>query len=76
MARYTDTQQISFGALRETRAIMVSTADLVVSAWDGLVYNEMETLVPGPYQYYTRGLRLQFVPALGGTYYIEEGEAK
>jgi hypothetical protein len=76
MARYTDTQEMAFNNLRETRAIIVTGGDLVVSSWDGLAYNEIETLVKGPYEYFTRGLRLRFVPAAGATYTIEEGGRK
>jgi hypothetical protein len=75
MSRYTNTQEIVFNNLRDSRAIVV-VGSVVVSAWDELAYVEVETLTAGSYEYFTKGLKLKFTPAALASYWIDEGLLK
>lgn len=72
MARYTDTQEIAFNALRDSRNI-TNTGTLTVSVWTGVEWDVADTLSPGSREYFTKGLRLKFEVSTAGYYYIEEG---
>lgn len=72
MARYTDTQTITFNTNRDSRAVVVS-GSLVIAAWDGVAYVDTDVLTTGSYEYFTKGLRLRFTPGAGDSYSIEEG---
>lgn len=73
--RFTDTQEISFQALRESRNIS-NTGTLTVSVWTGNEYIEADVLTIGSREYFTQGLRLKFEISPGDYYYIERGEQK
>ena len=73
--RFTDTQEISFLALRESRNIS-NTGTLTVSVWTGNEYILTDTLSEGSREYFTQGLRLKFEITSGDYYYIERGEQK
>jgi hypothetical protein len=74
MERYTDTQEIAFNNLRDSRAIIVD-GSVVVAAWDGVAWVDTDTLSTGSYEYFTKGLRLRFT-LTGTSYSIEEGEQR
>lgn len=73
--RFTDTQEISFRSLRQSRNIS-NVGTLTISVWTGNEYIEADTLTDGSREYFTQGLRLKFEISAGGYYYIERGEGK
>ena len=73
--RFTDTQEISFQSLRQSRNIS-NTGTLTASVWTGNEYIIADTLTAGSREYFTQGLRLRFEVTPGDYYYIERGEHK
>lgn len=71
--RFTDTQEISFRSLRDTRCIS-NTGTLTISVWTGNEYIVADKLTAGSREYFTKALRLKFEITTGDYYYIERGE--
>ena len=74
MERYTSTQEIAFGDVRETRGITVK-GSVVVATWDNTEFIDTDTLTTGSYEYFTQGLRLRFT-LTGTSFSIDRGELK
>ena len=75
MARYTDTQSIAFDVYPLERSLIVEAngGSLVISAFDGENYVVSDTITEDSTSVlFTSGLRLQFAPADGAIYSIDE----
>lgn len=72
MARYTTQQEFSFGDNQDTRIVVVN-GSVTVNAWDGQDWILDDTLATGTAEYFTVNARLQFIPDVGSSFYIDEG---
>lgn len=73
--RFTDTQELSFGTIRESRNVS-NVGTLTVSVWTGNEFIPSDILPEGAREYFTQGLRLKFEISAGDFYYIERGEQR
>jgi hypothetical protein len=75
MPRYTDTQEFSFNTNRDSRVVNVD-GSVTIEVWDGTQYlaDGNSPLTTGPYELFTKGIRIRFTPGGGAAYWIEDGE--
>lgn len=71
MARYTDTQEFSFGPTQESRTLIVK-GSVTINAWDGAAWILSDTVTTGTRELFTKNTRLQFIPDVAASYYIDE----
>ena len=77
MARYTDTQEMAFNALRESRAVIVSgTVAIAIYDENSYIVDDRSPLTSGIYEIFTQGIRVKFTPAAGASIWIDEGTGK
>lgn len=73
MARYTTQQEFSFSDGQDSRVLIVN-GSVTVNAWDGQDWVLTDSLTTGSREYFTVNTRLQFIPEVGSSFYIDEGE--
>lgn len=74
MSRYTITTDISFGAFRDSRAVLAE-GTVTINQWNGIAFAPSGTVITDKSEVvWTKGLRLQFVVSVGGAVTVEEGE--
>jgi len=77
MARYTAEKILTFGALRESRAVIVSgTVAIAIYDENSYIVDDRSPLTSGIYEIFTQGIRVKFVPEAGSSIWIDEGTGK
>lgn len=71
MARYTDEKIFSFGPRQDSRTLVVD-GSVVINAWNGAAWILSDTVTTGTVELFTKNTRLQLIPDVGSSFYIDE----
>ena len=75
MKRFTETTELSFNDLRDSRAVIVE-GDVLLHSWNGIEFIAGEALTAGSYEVFTKGLRIKFELVSGSGFAVDTGENK
>lgn len=72
MARYTTTQEFSFGEARDYRVLVVQ-GEVNINTWDGEAYVLAENVTTSVNRMFSQGMKIE-VEVVSGSFYIDESE--